>query len=79
MLAFLCNGCQGSIKKAVMKIAHDNGVGIIIGSSGVLVGSEEEPEGSFAEPFLRLVSEFVIDAFFLFAVLSSVCYRIRCT
>ncbi len=37
-----------------MKIAHDNGVGIVIGCSGALVGSEDEPEGSFAEPLLRL-------------------------
>ena len=39
-----------------MKIAHDNGVCIVIGGSGALVGSEYEPEGSFAEPLLRLVS-----------------------
>lgn len=38
-----------------MKIAHDNGVGIVIGGSGALVGSEYEPEGSFAEPLLRVV------------------------
>ena len=37
-----------------MKVAHDNGVGIVIGSSSTLVGSEEEPESSFAEPLLRL-------------------------
>ena len=55
MIAFLCNGCQGSIKKAVMKMAHDNGVGIVIGDSqDILVGSEDEPEGSFAELLLRL-------------------------
>ena len=39
-----------------MKIAHDNGVGIVIGSrGGAFVGSEYEPEGSFAERLLRLV------------------------
>jgi len=38
-----------------MKIAHDNGVCIVIGGSGALVGSEYEPEGSFVEPLLRLV------------------------
>ena len=54
MSMFLCNGFQGSIKKAVMKIAHDNGVGIVIGGSDDLVGSENKPEGSFAEPLLRL-------------------------
>ena len=37
-----------------MKIAHDNGVGIVIGDSSALVGSEYEPEGFFAEPLLRL-------------------------
>ena len=42
MIAFLCNGCQGSIKKAVMKIAHNNEVGIVIGCSGDLVGSGGE-------------------------------------
>ena len=54
MTEFLCNGCQGFIKQAVMKIAHDNGVGIVIGDSSALVGSEYEPEGFFAEPLLRL-------------------------
>ena len=38
-----------------MKIAHDNGVGIVIVGSGALVESEDEPEGSFAEPLLKLV------------------------
>ena len=38
-----------------MKIAHYNGVGIVIEGSGALVGSENEPEGSFAEPLLSLV------------------------
>ncbi len=37
-----------------MKIAHDNGVSIVIGGSDTLVGSENEPEGSFAESLLRL-------------------------
>ena len=55
IVTFLCNGCQGSIKKAAMKIAHDNGVDIVIGGSDAPVGSEDEPEGSFAEPLLKLV------------------------
>ena len=55
MTAFICNCCQGSIKKAVIKIAHDNGVCIVIGGISALVGSEYEPEGSFAELLLRLV------------------------
>ena len=54
MIAFLCYGCQSFIKKAVMKIAHDNGVGIVIGCGSVSVGSEDEPEDSFTEPLLRL-------------------------
>ena len=54
MIAFLCDGCQSFIKKTVMKIAHDNGVGIVIGRSCAPVGSEDEPEDSFAEPLLRL-------------------------
>ena len=37
-----------------MKIAHDNGVGIVIERSCAPVGSEDEPEDSFAEPLLRL-------------------------
>ena len=62
-----------------MKIAHDNGVGIVIGCSGALVGSEDEPEGSFAEPLLRLGPEFVTDVFLSLAVFSSVCYPSTCT
>ena len=54
MIAFLCNGCQGFTKKAVMKAAHDNGADILIVGSGDLVGSKDEPEDSFAEPLLRL-------------------------
>ena len=38
-----------------MKIAHDNGVGIVIGGSNAPVGSEDELEGSFAESLLKLV------------------------
>ena len=57
MTAFLCNGYQGSIKKAVMEIVYDNGVGIVIGRSCAPVGSEDEPEDSFAEPLLRLGPE----------------------
>ena len=41
-------------KKAVIKIAHDNGLCIVIVGSGALVGSEDEPEGSFTELLLRL-------------------------
>ena len=37
-----------------MKVAHDNGVDIVIVGSGDLVGSGDEPEGSLAEPLLRL-------------------------
>ena len=37
-----------------MKIAHYNGVGIVIRRSCAPVGSEDEPEDSFAEPLLRL-------------------------
>ena len=33
MIAFLCNGYQDFIKKAVMEIAHDKEVGIVIGDS----------------------------------------------
>jgi len=62
-----------------MKIAHDNGVGIVIGRGCAPVGSEDDPKDSFAEPLLRLGLEFVIDAFFSFVVLSSACYRITCT
>jgi hypothetical protein len=54
MIVFLCSGCQGSIKKAAMKVAHDNGVDIVTGGSGNLAGSGEELEGSFAELLLRL-------------------------
>ncbi len=39
MIVLLCNGCQDFIKKAVMKIAHDNEVGIVIWGSSALVGS----------------------------------------
>ena len=63
-----------------MQIAHDNGVGIVIGGSGALVGSGDELEGSFAEPLLRLGLEFVIDVFLSLAVFSSTCcYRITCS
>ena len=62
-----------------MKVPHDNGVGIVIGGSGDLVGSGNEPEGSFAEPLLRLGPEFVIDVFLLLAVFLSDYYRITCT
>ena len=62
-----------------MKVPHDNGVGIVIGDNGDLVGSRGEPEGSFAELLLRLGLEFVIDAFLSLAVLSSTCYRITYT
>ena len=62
-----------------MKIAHDNGVGIVIRTIGALVGSEDEPEGSFAESLLRLGPEFVTDVFLSLAVFSSVCYRSTCT
>lgn len=79
MIAFLYNGCQGFTKKAVIKIAHDNGVGIVIVGSGNLVGSSCKSEGSFAELLLRLGQEFVIDAFLLLVVFSSVCYRIMYT
>jgi len=54
MIAFLCNGCQGFTKKAVIKVAHDNGVNILIVGSGDLVVSEDDPEDSFAELLLRL-------------------------
>ena len=37
-----------------MKTPYDNGVGIVIGDSGDIVGSRGEPEGSFAKPLLRL-------------------------
>ena len=37
-----------------MKIAHDNGMGIVIGRSCAPVGSEDEPEDSFAKSLLRL-------------------------
>ena len=53
MIVFLCSGCQGSIKKAAMKVAHDNGVDIVTGGSGNLAGSGEKLEGSFAELLLR--------------------------
>ena len=56
-----------------MKIAHDNGVGIVIVGSGNLVGSSCESEGSFAELLLRLGPEFVIEAFLLLVVFSSTC------
>ena len=62
-----------------MKIAHDNGMGIVIGCSCAPVGSKDGSEDSFAEPLLRLGPEFVIDAFFSFVVLLSACYRITCT
>ena len=42
------------------------------------MGNENKPEGSFAEPLLRLDMEFVINAFLSLAVLSA-CYRITCT
>ena len=58
-----------------MKIAHDNGVGIVIVGSGNLVGSSCESEGSFAEFLLRLGPEFVIDAFLLLVVFSNVYLR----
>lgn len=56
-IGFLCNGCQGSIKKAVIQAARDNNVSLVIGGGGELVGSGGEPEGSFAEPLLRLGSK----------------------
>ena len=70
MIVFLCSGYQGSIKKAVMKVAYDKGVDIVIWGS--LLGSEAEPEGSFAEPLLRLVPE-VCDQCLFFACGAFVC------
>ena len=62
-----------------MKIAHDNEVGIVIGCSSDFVGSKDEPEGSFAEPLLRLGPRVCDRRFFSFAVLSSTYYQITCT
>jgi len=52
MLTFLCNGCRFH-KKAVMKIAHDNEVCIVIGGSGALVGSEDEPKRLSCRTFVE--------------------------
>jgi hypothetical protein len=54
MIAFLCNGCHGSIKGAIMKAARENDVHLIIGGGGEIAGSGGEPEKSFAEPLIRL-------------------------
>ena len=62
-----------------MKIAHDNGVGIVIWGSSTLVGSEDEPEGSFAESLLRLGPRVCDRQLFFVCVLSSACYRITGT
>ncbi len=58
MIAFLCNGCQGSIKKAVISSARAERVPLIIGGGGDLVGGGGEPEGSFAEVLVKLGSGF---------------------
>lgn len=52
-IAFLCNGCQGSIKRAILRAARDNRLGFVMGGGG-FVGGGGEPERSFAEPLLRL-------------------------
>jgi hypothetical protein len=49
MIAFLCNGCQGSIKGAVMKATRDNGVNLAISGSG-----EPQTDPSFAIQLLMI-------------------------
>ena len=49
LVGFLCNGCQGSIKKNLSSLAKRHNINLIIGGGGDLVGGGGEPEQSFAE------------------------------
>ena len=53
-----------------MKIAHDNEVCIVIGGSGDLVGSEDEPEGSFPAPLSAIL---IMRYFIIYQIVANFC------
>jgi hypothetical protein len=54
MIAFLCNGCMTGIRECLTQAAYDNGVALLLGGGGGVVGYGGEPEQSFAEKLLSV-------------------------